>query len=44
MGAGIVTANEIELWYEDFGEVTDPHVVAPLTGDCRPHPRGSSSR
>jgi pimeloyl-ACP methyl ester carboxylesterase len=27
MGAGIVTANGIELWYEDFGEVTDPHVV-----------------
>ncbi len=27
MGAGIVTANGIELWYEDFGEATDPHVV-----------------
>jgi pimeloyl-ACP methyl ester carboxylesterase len=27
MGVGTVTANGIELWYEDFGEITDPHVV-----------------
>jgi pimeloyl-ACP methyl ester carboxylesterase len=31
MAVGTVTANGIELWYEDFGAATDPHVVL-ITG------------